>query len=303
MKGPKRLVESSENELERILLRAGRDSAPRGAKRRAIVAATSALAVTTVGAGTAAGAAAAGKASATATTFLTLKWVVVVGVASVSVAAGTVAVQSVRAQSAAAAVASETMPARATPHGKPPAPSKGSLSSLVSPLDPPAAEPAALAPSSSPPEAPPVAPAPVIAVPAPSTRLAPTALQARVSPAVVTSPSPSVSERSAASAPASKGETPAAAGANPAAELAILDQAREAIGDREPARGISILDDYGRRFPSGVMGPEASILRIEALVASGDRDGAKRAGDAFLRANPASPYASRIASLLAAPRP
>ena len=46
------------------------------------------------------------------------------------------------------------------------------------------------------------------------------------------------------------------------------------------------------------MGPEASVLRIEALVAARDLDAAKREGEAFLRANPSSPYAPRVESLL-----
>jgi hypothetical protein len=51
------------------------------------------------------------------------------------------------------------------------------------------------------------------------------------------------------------------------------------------------------------MGPEASVLRIEALAKTGDRAAAKRAADAFLRANPASPYAARVQSLVGASNP
>ena len=69
------------------------------------------------------------------------------------------------------------------------------------------------------------------------------------------------------------------------------------------AAELAILDGYGSRFAHGVMGPEASILRIEALVNAGDRPAAKRAADAFLRANPKSPYAARVASLLGATNP
>jgi outer membrane protein assembly factor BamD (BamD/ComL family) len=83
----------------------------------------------------------------------------------------------------------------------------------------------------------------------------------------------------------------------------MLDQARGAMDSGDPARALSMLDAYGARFPHGVMGPEASMLRIEALVASGDHSAAKRAADAFLQANPTSPYASRIQTLLGPSNP
>jgi hypothetical protein len=82
------------------------------------------------------------------------------------------------------------------------------------------------------------------------------------------------------------------------AELETLDEARAAIASSQPARALSILDRYVARFPRGSMGPEASVLRIEALVAAGDRAAAQRAADAFLRGDPTSPYAARIHSLL-----
>ena len=51
------------------------------------------------------------------------------------------------------------------------------------------------------------------------------------------------------------------------------------------------------------MGPEATVLRVEALVRAGDRSAAARVGNAFLAGNPQSPYATRIRSLLGAPNP
>jgi hypothetical protein len=61
---------------------------------------------------------------------------------------------------------------------------------------------------------------------------------------------------------------------------------------------LSILDDYGQRFPRAAMAPEATIVRIEALIAAGDRAAAKRIADAFLSAHAQSPYATRIRSLV-----
>jgi len=59
-RSPNRLLESSSSEVERLLLRAGRERAPHGAKRRAIAAATGVVAASALTAGTAGGAAVAG---------------------------------------------------------------------------------------------------------------------------------------------------------------------------------------------------------------------------------------------------
>jgi outer membrane protein assembly factor BamD (BamD/ComL family) len=83
-----------------------------------------------------------------------------------------------------------------------------------------------------------------------------------------------------------------------AAELSALDGARVALSSGDSARALSILDRYTSDFPHGALAPEATLLRIEALVAAGDGDGARRTAAAFLASHPDSPYAKRIASLL-----
>jgi hypothetical protein len=283
-RNPDRLRESSSSEVERLLLRAGRERAPRGAKRRAIATATGVVAATTLSAGTAGGAAVAGKTSAGVASFLSLKWIVVVGVASVSVAAGTAAVHVVRTDRAEAGVAEVAGTRRNAPlevagasqWAAVPASARHETSASAS-----------------------VAPAVAGIAPAAPVITPVAAVIAPVAP-IVTSPAPVIA-LAVASGPASKAGVGAAP--NAAAELALLDQARGAIHDGQPAEGLAILDAYRARFPRGAMGPEASILRVEALVRAGDRDGAKREGDAFLRASPNSPYAARIDSLLSTPNP
>jgi outer membrane protein assembly factor BamD (BamD/ComL family) len=83
----------------------------------------------------------------------------------------------------------------------------------------------------------------------------------------------------------------------------MLDQARSAMATGDPARALSTLDEYARGFPHGALAPEASVLRVEALVAAGDRPAAMRAAQSLLKANPTSPYAQRIESLLGSPNP
>ncbi|HEX3697026.1 MAG TPA: hypothetical protein VH374_16735 [Polyangia bacterium] len=40
---------------------------------------------------------------------------------------------------------------------------------------------------------------------------------------------------------------------------------------RDPHRALALLDDYERRFSSGVLAPEAARLRIDALLLAGRR--------------------------------
>ena len=59
----------------------------------------------------------------------------------------------------------------------------------------------------------------------------------------------------------------------------------------------STLDGYDARFPGGLLVPEATVVRIEALVGKGDKAAARRLADVFLRTHPGSPLAARVRSL------
>jgi len=139
--------------------------------------------------------------------------------------------------------------------------------------------------------------------------------------ASATLPKPIVQKTAVALQPSAPAETPAAdlpATARPTAtpvpqpatstepasrigaELSILEQARAALAAGNPARALSILDEYATRFPHASMAPEAAVLRIEALERAGDAPAARRVADAFLLANPESPYAGRVRSLVGA---
>jgi len=141
--------------------------------------------------------------------------------------------------------------------------------------------------------APPLAPAPVAAsVPTATTTASPMpavpSLDVRALP---NAPAPS------GSAPAPRAEPPAEARADTglAAEIALLDEVRGAIATGDPSRALALLDRHGRS--NGSLVHEALALRIEALVASGDEEGARRTARAFLAAHPTSPLASRIRTL------
>jgi len=57
------------------------------------------------------------------------------------------------------------------------------------------------------------------------------------------------------------------------------------------------LDRLSRQFPSGPLEEEREVLTMEALSASGDRDGARRRAERFLFERPQSVHAARVRSL------
>jgi outer membrane protein assembly factor BamD (BamD/ComL family) len=61
---------------------------------------------------------------------------------------------------------------------------------------------------------------------------------------------------------------------------------------------LAALDDYQRRFPRGVLQQEAAMLRIEALLARGDKATARRLSQRFLEQYPRSALAARVKNLL-----
>jgi len=83
-----------------------------------------------------------------------------------------------------------------------------------------------------------------------------------------------------------------------AAEVAALDRARGALASGDAPRALLALDDYKRSFPHGVLGQEAAVVRIEALVRSGNPSAARALADRFLAANPSSPHAPRVRHLV-----
>jgi TolA-binding protein len=226
--------------------------------------------------------------------------IVVVGVASVGVAAaGTVAVRAVRSSSPPPMTASVSAPSR-TPFAH----ASKHASSAHAPALP------AEATNDETEDSPDLVPVASAAPVAPAAPVAGIAAGASVTPLVpapppvpIAPPAPVVSRAVVRAAAVSSPRPSAPTGSSAAAELAMLDPARAAIAQGDAARGLSLLDAYASKYPRGVMAPEASILRIEGLVKTGDHDGAKRVGDAFLRANPVSPYASRIESLLGTSNP
>jgi hypothetical protein len=81
-------------------------------------------------------------------------------------------------------------------------------------------------------------------------------------------------------------------------EMMALKLAHEALAAHDPGTALRQLDRYRVQFPGGGLASEATVLRVQALLASGNRGGAQGLADAYSRSHPDSPYAHRIEDLL-----
>jgi len=92
----------------------------------------------------------------------------------------------------------------------------------------------------------------------------------------------------------------AAEGAAPSSlgdQLAQLQRARAALRSGQAAQALELLDTYQSQLGGQAFGAEASLLRIEALAALGQRDRAAESARQFLHDYPNSPLVDRVQSL------
>jgi TolA-binding protein len=81
------------------------------------------------------------------------------------------------------------------------------------------------------------------------------------------------------------------------AETATLDAARASLRAGQAGDALATLDSFAVRFPSGALAPEAGALRVEALLASGDRAAAEAVGRALVATYPRTSAAYRARAL------
>jgi hypothetical protein len=82
-------------------------------------------------------------------------------------------------------------------------------------------------------------------------------------------------------------------------EVRALDAVKQALA-RENARGaLSALAAYEREFAGGALVPEARVLRVRALLAAGDREGALHAASQVVEADPHGRHAAVVKALIA----
>jgi hypothetical protein len=79
------------------------------------------------------------------------------------------------------------------------------------------------------------------------------------------------------------------------AEIALVDEIRAALREQSPRRALALLRRYAAVYPAGTFGPEAEALKIEALDQSGEHRLASSLARAFVRQQPDSPLAERVA--------
>lgn len=85
-------------------------------------------------------------------------------------------------------------------------------------------------------------------------------------------------------------------------EMLVTSRARAALG-ADPARALSLAREGQRRFPSGLFAEEREAIEVLALAGLGRADEARGAGQRFLRAHPASPFAERVRRAIAGAPP
>jgi TolA-binding protein len=130
------------------------------------------------------------------------------------------------------------------------------------------------------PKAAPAVSAPAAPAPAPS---------APAQPAVV------VEERPAPVAPAPR--RAAAAGGDLREQVAFIDKAREAISTGNSRRALEQLRRYLDKYPSGSFRPEATALKVEALMKLGREAEARALAERFVAENRGSLIARRVADV------
>ena len=82
-----------------------------------------------------------------------------------------------------------------------------------------------------------------------------------------------------------------------AGEIAEIDRIRGELRDGQAARALAALERYFRSSPTRVLQTEASLLRIDALVALGERERAGALAREFIARQPTSRYAERLRQL------
>jgi len=102
-----------------------------------------------------------------------------------------------------------------------------------------------------------------------------------------------------ARAPAAQGTAfPNSSADTVAEEVTALDRARAALASGDGKGALARLDAYEGRYSNGTLAPEAAVLRVRALVQLGRSREARAAVDAFVRAHPGTPQASRLRALV-----
>jgi hypothetical protein len=83
-----------------------------------------------------------------------------------------------------------------------------------------------------------------------------------------------------------------------AEEVRALDEVNRALERNDAGRALRALGRYRERFAHGALATEARVLRVKALLMSGNPAGAELEAAAIVRADPGGRYAERVRALL-----
>jgi hypothetical protein len=90
-----------------------------------------------------------------------------------------------------------------------------------------------------------------------------------------------------------------------AAEIAAIDRARVALRRNDPATALATIDELERAGASApgasALGPEATVIRVEALLARGEKSKAVALARRFIAQNPTSPHVNRMREITQSP--
>jgi TolA-binding protein len=147
--------------------------------------------------------------------------------------------------------------------------------------------------------------APSAVVPSAPHRVALSPVQEAAGAAASRAPSPIASEASPSSVslPALGSFALEAAPVPPtslAQEMRVLDAARRVLASGDPQSALATLIEYEREFPNGALRPEASVLKVRALLAAGDRAGAEALARRIIERAPQSEHADAVRAALGA---
>jgi hypothetical protein len=81
-------------------------------------------------------------------------------------------------------------------------------------------------------------------------------------------------------------------------ELAELERIRSELSAGDAAGALRDLDSHDVHYNPSALADEATVLRVETLVALGQHAKARAVGTAFITQSPSSPYAKRVQSLI-----
>jgi len=129
-------------------------------------------------------------------------------------------------------------------------------------------------------------------------RVVPQVPTATAPPFVAPTPSVVHTVDTSPTSPASSHAPAPSATSSLAAERALLDDARGALGAGDAGKALALADEHGRRFPRAQLSEEREAIGIQALVALGRNDEARARAARFKAVAPNSLFMPAIDAAL-----